>query len=67
MLPFKPPYNIYIHQYTSFTNLYFQRYGPISTSIPHISSTSKFELSDLMNLKIQTSQIPSSSIIPDPK
>ncbi len=67
MLPLKPPHSPSFHQYTSFTtNLYLQRYGPISTS-PHIFHTSKFELFDLMNSKIQTLQIPSSNIIPKTK
>ncbi len=56
-----------IHQCTSITkHLCLQRYGPISTSTPHILWTSKFELFNLMNPKIQTSKIPSSSIIPNP-
>ena len=59
---------ITFHQYTSFTKkLYLHRYGPISTSTPHIFCTSKFELFDLMNPKIPTWQIPSLHIIPNPK
>ena len=55
------------HQYTSFTkNVYFQRYRPISISTTHIFCMSKFKLFNLMNLKIQTLQIPSSSIVPNP-
>ncbi len=46
------------HQYTSFTNyLYFLRYRSTSTSILHVFCTSKFELFDLKNPKIQNSYL----------
>ncbi len=69
MLPLKPPYNIL--QFINILHLQnicaFRDMDPISTSIPHIFWTSKFELLDLMNPKIWTLQIPSWSMIPKPK
>ncbi len=42
------------HQYTFFTKyLYFLRYGDISTFTSHLLCTSKFDLFDLRNPKIQ--------------
>ncbi len=56
------------HQYTPFTKyLCLLRYGNISTFTPHFFCTSKFDLFDLRNLKIQNWQIPSSCIISNPK
>ncbi len=56
------------HQYTSFTKyLYLLRYRDIYTSTPLFFCTSKFDLFDLRNPKIQIWQIPSSRIIPNPK
>ncbi len=55
------------HQYTSFTKfLYFLRYGPISTCIPHIFHIFKFECFDLKNPKIQSSLNPSWHTVPNP-
>ncbi len=56
------------HQYTSFTKyLYLLRYRDISISTPHFFRTSKIDLFDLNNPKIQISLIPSSCIIPNLK
>ena len=68
MLSLKPPYNKKtFHQYTSFTKyLYFLRYGPTSTVIPHIIHAFRLELFDLKNPKLQTFQNPSCCIIPNP-
>ncbi len=56
------------HQYTSFTKyLCLLRCGDISTFTPHFFCTSKFNLFDLRNTKIQIWQISSSRIIPNPK
>ncbi len=53
------------HQYTSVTKfLYFLRYGAI-TSIPYIFHTSKFDLFDQKNPKIQSSWNPSWHTIPN--
>ncbi len=56
------------HQYTPFTKyLCLLRYGNISTFTTHFFHTSKFDLFDLRNPKIQNWQIPSSRIIPNLK
>ncbi len=56
------------HQYTSFTKyLCLLWYGDISTFTPYFFHTSKFDLFDLRNPKIQICQILSSHIIPNLK
>ncbi len=58
---------ITFHQYTCFTKyLYILGYRLISTFIPNIFCTFKFELFDQKNPEIQTSQNPSWYIIPNP-
>ncbi len=52
MPPLKPPYNI-LHFVIILLSLYLLRYGDISTSTPHFSYTSKFDLFDLLNLKFK--------------